>query len=593
MIKVLKLLVSLCSVCVILSCSSDTTTTTQPTDHHEELLIKISRLTAQNPNQALAIIDSAQNSNQIPDYQADFLRAIVFTQDDAKIDSARTLLEELLEHDTIQNNVQLRMNVLAQLVSLNRIRKNNERVLYWATQLLQLSRNEGYEVGTLATQVEIGLALTGLGHIEEGLRNIDEAISQLDEIRKFEQLDACLLAMKRKIRVMNEQHNYQASIALAERIILKVSDFKDHPQEYNDHSPHFPNNAEERKAYCDSHIAHAYAFLAYAYASIGTEKDQLVRVKNMEMATKYAHLFEQMEYGKTCNGRKLISSTWFKMGEYKKMEDTYAELREKWQDDTMQTSYATMLNHMAQAAYFKGKYEESFDYWKRYSDITQELNTNAMRTAAQEYAARYHEQEQKHLIHKANDELAKKNIIIYVILLLAILTTATSFYFFQMRRRIGDKNRALVKIINELQDVKEVKEAQKTTTTKVTQDEETQVTTPVKENEHANDLFLKIDEYIRSERLYRDPNLQRQDVLDHFSINKNTLSALFSEHNDGLSFPAYINNIRLEEGQHMLRHHPEMTITDIANAIGFSAPNFREQFKKKFGITPTEFRQNL
>jgi len=36
-----------------------------------------------------------------------------------------------------------------------------------------------------------------------------------------------------------------------------------------------------------------------------------------------------------------------------------------------------------------------------------------------------------------------------------------------------------------------------------------------------------------------------------------------------------------------------MTITEIARQVGFTAPNFREQFKRCYGITPSEYRSNL
>ncbi len=586
MISLFRYLLFLYSVFCILSCTrSESDTDVQKADMNE-MITQITRICVQNPQKALFIIDSIHASKQIEDHQADFLRAIVYSQDDAMIDSARILLEGLMEHDSIRNNTLQRANIMGMLVTLNRIKKNDEQVLYWATQLLEQMRKVGDDSEILSIEVEIGLALFQLGQQEEGLKKIDRAINSMDKIRKFTQLEACLHAMKRKIRVMNKLEDYQASIKIAERIILKVNDFKDHPEEYEDETSHQPDTPEEIDAYCDNHIAQAYAYLAEAYASIGRLSSGFIQVKNMQMARKYAGFFENMKFGKTCAGRKFICSTWFKIGEYGKMEETYTEIKNKMGSDTMQVFYATMLYHLAQSSYYQGKYDDSFNYWKRYSDITQQLNTRSMQEIAQDYAARYHEQEQKHIIHKAEAELAKKNIIIFVTFFFIIISTITSIYFYRMRQRIAYKNRALVNVINELQDFKDTKEEPVQAQTNVDVEKNKEETRP-------NELFSRIDEYIRSERLYTDPNLQRQDILDHFSINKNILSAVFNEHNGGLSFPAYINNLRLEEGQHLLRNNPEMTITDIANAVGFSAPNFREQFKKKYGITPTEFRQNL
>ena len=68
---------------------------------------------------------------------------------------------------------------------------------------------------------------------------------------------------------------------------------------------------------------------------------------------------------------------------------------------------------------------------------------------------------------------------------------------------------------------------------------------------------------------------------------------MLTQHAGGLSFPQYINAIRLEESLHLLHNKPGLTISAIAKAVGFSPSNFREQFKQKYGMTPQEYRQNM
>jgi AraC-like DNA-binding protein len=36
-----------------------------------------------------------------------------------------------------------------------------------------------------------------------------------------------------------------------------------------------------------------------------------------------------------------------------------------------------------------------------------------------------------------------------------------------------------------------------------------------------------------------------------------------------------------------------MSLTDIAESVGFTPSTFRDQFKRQFGMTPSEYRQNL
>jgi len=106
----------------------------------------------------------------------------------------------------------------------------------------------------------------------------------------------------------------------------------------------------------------------------------------------------------------------------------------------------------------------------------------------------------------------------------------------------------------------------------------------------SQDLFKQISTTIRKERLYAKIDLMREDVMERFGIGRHRLNALLTVNADGMSFPQYINAIRLEEAYKLLTDHPEMTIAEIARLVGFTAPNLREQFKRRYGITPVKFR---
>ena len=107
------------------------------------------------------------------------------------------------------------------------------------------------------------------------------------------------------------------------------------------------------------------------------------------------------------------------------------------------------------------------------------------------------------------------------------------------------------------------------------------------------DLFKTIDTTIRSERIYSDVELMRDDVMKRFGISRHRLNDLLNAHAGGMTFPQYINAIRIEVAYELLTYHPAMTITEVAREVGFTAPNLREQFKRCYGITPAEYRAGL
>jgi AraC family transcriptional regulator len=61
----------------------------------------------------------------------------------------------------------------------------------------------------------------------------------------------------------------------------------------------------------------------------------------------------------------------------------------------------------------------------------------------------------------------------------------------------------------------------------------------------------------------------------------------------GESLGAYIVRLRLETSVNLLRY-TEMAIADVAFKVGYENPSsFNKAFKKRFGISPNEFRQNF
>lgn len=59
------------------------------------------------------------------------------------------------------------------------------------------------------------------------------------------------------------------------------------------------------------------------------------------------------------------------------------------------------------------------------------------------------------------------------------------------------------------------------------------------------------------------------------------------------AYSANINNLRMLDALRLLQEDTEISLSDIAETGGFTPANFREQFKRQFGMTPTEYRQNL
>ena len=108
-----------------------------------------------------------------------------------------------------------------------------------------------------------------------------------------------------------------------------------------------------------------------------------------------------------------------------------------------------------------------------------------------------------------------------------------------------------------------------------------------------HEWFRQIDSAVRKEKLYANPSLQRQDILQRFGLRRQHLNAILSKYAYGQSFPQYINSMRLQEAERLMKENPRLSISAIAQAVGLSMPNLRIQFKQRFGFSPSEYRDSI
>ena len=107
----------------------------------------------------------------------------------------------------------------------------------------------------------------------------------------------------------------------------------------------------------------------------------------------------------------------------------------------------------------------------------------------------------------------------------------------------------------------------------------------IKVSDH--EWFRQIDSAVRKEKLYANPSLQRQDILQRFGLRRQHLNAILSKYAYGQSFPQYVNSMRLHEAERLMKDNPKLPISAVAQAVGLSMPNLRIQFKQRFGLSPS------
>lgn len=565
---------------------------------------KVREVSYQDSERALAMVDSAERLGTMNRIEAALVRARIYSNNESTKDTARTLCMQLLAEGDLKAEQQV--EALDVLVYVARMRCDDEDMLKYGMQYIEACRKQGKVSETLLTQSEMGEALINLGRTDEGFAKIDDAIAQLDKVRRFREMDVCVRVMKSKIRALDKQNRYEDIISVAERIVEKMSDYGEHPADYDDGSERMPTE-ERRPGYIDWYTGQAYAFMAYAYGMMADNQSAPNTLNNQNnpktKARRYLSLFNQTDFSHTQNGKKMISATWCLLGEYDKMLAFYDELEAAWGADTLHSDYAIMLRDRATAARAKGDYRTSDAYMQRYASLLKTLGDSERLAAAQEYAARYHEQEQQLALEQ--EQAAKKRMGMVVVFLgiLTLMAIVSIVIILRQLRDIRKKNTVLSKEINERIGYEEkylslVGSSQFSTPHPPLRGDEGGCSESADIPQSTNleeltdsELFDYIRKVVSEENLHLDPMFGCDQLVERLQLSKERIGAAFAQGSEYGNISNFLNDARLFHSTKLLTEHPEMPIAEVALASGFSnRVVFSRNFKERFAMTPSEFR---
>ena len=112
-------------------------------------------------------------------------------------------------------------------------------------------------------------------------------------------------------------------------------------------------------------------------------------------------------------------------------------------------------------------------------------------------------------------------------------------------------------------------------------------------NIHEYTFSDSLNQLMQQEQIYLNPEISISDVARRIGTNRSYLSD-YLNHNCNSSFIDFINNLRLEHAERLMKDDHKSSIDSISISSGFnSLSTFRRAFIKKHGITPSSYRQKL
>jgi len=110
---------------------------------------------------------------------------------------------------------------------------------------------------------------------------------------------------------------------------------------------------------------------------------------------------------------------------------------------------------------------------------------------------------------------------------------------------------------------------------------------------HRQQLMERIANLFKNERIHLNTKLTIQDVAQTVGTNRTYVSSIINQHY-GVNFCTFVNNFRIDELEHLLHIHPELTNQLLADSCGFgSVDSLKRAVNAKTGLSVTQWKANL
>lgn len=234
-------------------------------------------------------------------------------------------------------------------------------------------------------------------------------------------------------------------------------------------------------------------------------------------------------------------------------------------------SVLSILGNKAMVAFDGGLYRdaaEAYKEWKELSDsIRSADNAEALNDLRTVYEVDKLEAQKR----------ARENYLWLaggIILLLGVVLAGWIVY----SRRIRRKNLSLYEQLQAaLHDRK--------------QSEQILSTVPEEQLSREMQLFRRVDERVKAEKLFTDPGLNRKALAELAGTNEIYMAEAIREAT-GLNVASYIAELRLRYSLELLAGDPSLTLDAVAVDSGHGSYSaFFRTFTRQYGITPSEYRR--
>ena len=185
-----------------------------------------------------------------------------------------------------------------------------------------------------------------------------------------------------------------------------------------------------------------------------------------------------------------------------------------------------------------------------------------------------------------------RNYFLFALAGCILLAIALGIWIYYSRK-IARKNRALALQIRAMTEQQELREAELLNKTSFVNEE---YLSQIRESNdefcpesRKDKLCIAIRDLILRDKAYRNPGITRDYVIERLGTNRELFVEAFM-YCFGMSFPEYINTLRLKDAVTLLQQS-DLTIEEISEKTGFgTVRTFQRQFQTRYGMSAKDYR---
>ena len=540
---------------------------------------------------ALVMIDSAVIVGNLSWQRGEYLKAVTQYGGLHNLSLARQTCLDMMENkEALTDSLTMEQTYML-LASIEYTTGNYPAIIRYATEASRLAHNLGRPDELGKAEGFIAQSMAHIGKTDEGIERLQNTLTEMRQLNSFKGVTAFQETSKKLVRILIDNMRFAEVVPVCEAALERIDELGSHPERFSGMKEGF--NPSE---YVDFARGQTLAYLTIAYARMG----DLLKARETE-----AEVF-RTQWSQSVDCDKIMSAAYHYMGEFDRFDQAMRRFENSY-PDTINPNYVICLEQRSEAARMQGHTDEALGYMQRAYLIRDSLDYRNQRDQLNELATAYHLQEEQ-LVRKQKEAEAERAHVIIIALIVG-LVAAVGFlvWFFRQKRLEEKKNKVLAREIADAITYKEkfleseklrvrseefaVGSEELTVKSKEFGVSSEAISSPSEENSDAV-LFQQIQDLVIGEKLFLDPSLDRQTLVERLGLSKERIGAAFAKGSPYKSLIEFLNDCRLPYAAKLLTTRPDLTIADVAHESGYpSADTFGRNFKLKYTLTPSQYRE--